>query len=119
MRYHFTWKFPASAVALSTFLTMGITGCDSSTRADEPMVNPANTTGTLPDGFVQLPADSLAWLTVEPVNGQAALASGLMWSYGRVEIRQEQQIALPAPVAGRVTALHVSCLLYTSDAADE
>lgn len=108
MRYHFTWKFPASAIALSTFLTMGITGCDSSTRADEPIVNPANTTGTLPDGFVQLPPDALAWLTVEPVNGQAALASGLMWSYGRVEIRQEQQIALPAPVAGRVTALHVS-----------
>lgn len=107
MHSHFLRKFPGSLIALSVLCIVSLGGCEAQSHADAPVAGEVSAT-ELPEGFVQVAQESLAWLTIEPVNGQSALASGLMWSYGRVEIRQEQQIALPAPVAGRVTALHVS-----------
>lgn len=107
MHSYFLRKFPSSLIALSVLCVIGLGGCEAQSSADAPLVGQASVP-ELPAGFIQVPQESLAWLTIETVSGQPALASGLMWGHGRVDIRQEQQIALPAPVAGRVIALHVS-----------
>lgn len=108
MHHYLLRKLPSGVIALTALCIVSLAGCEAQSHADEPAVSQATLATGLPEGFIQVPQASLAWLTIEPVNAPSALANGLMWSYGRVEIRQEEQIALPAPVAGRVTALHVS-----------
>lgn len=84
----------------------GLSGCGQYDA--EAAISMNSALPTLLPGQVQLAPASLAFLTIEAVGAHTDASTRQVWTPGRVEIQDDQLHDLQAPVAGRVSAVHVS-----------
>lgn len=92
-------------VAVGLVGVFSLSGCqqqDAEAAASVGLAAPA-----LLPGQVQLAAASLAFVTVETLGAQAESNTRQVWAPARMEIHDDQLHDVQAPVAGRISAVHV------------